>query len=137
MVWLLLLHIVAVLCWCASLLYLPALIVSSASQQSTSVQQRLMDVVVMIYKLFTTPAALIAIISGTTLFLLEEIADSWLILKLTLVFFLVLCHAFSGWIILHNQQASYKKVILSCLFLGIGIVTLILAIIWVVLTKPF
>lgn len=137
MLWLLLLHIVAVLSWCASLLYLPALIASWASQQSATSQQRLMDVVVLIYRLFMTPAALIAIVTGTTIFLLEEIAESWLILKLTLVFFLVLCHAFSGWIILHDQRASSQKLVLSCILLGAGIVILILAILWVMLTKPF
>ena len=137
MLWLLLLHIIAVLCWCASLLYLPALIISSTSQQPATSQQRLMDIVVMIYRLFTTPAALIAIVSGTSIFLLEEIAESWLTLKLTLVFFLVLCHAFSGWIILQNQRLSYQKLVLPCILLGVGIVMLILTIIWVVLTKPF
>lgn len=137
MPWLLLLHISAVVCWCGTLLYLPALIASTASQQTTTEQQRHVAVVLMIYRVFMTPAALIAIVSGTALFMVGEIADYWLILKLTLVATLVLCHALSGWIILLTQQASDRNITLPCALLGGGVVTLILIIIWVVLTKPF
>lgn len=137
MLWLLLLHISAVVCWCGTLLYLPALIAITASQQTTVEQQRHVAVVLMIYKLFMTPAALIAITSGTALFMVGEIVDLWLVLKLTLVVILVLCHGLSGWVILLTQKASDRNVTLPCTLLGAGVVTLILVIIGVVLTKPF
>jgi protoporphyrinogen IX oxidase len=138
MLWLLLLHISAVVCWCGSLLYLPALIASTtASQQTTTEQQRHVAVVHIIYKLFTTPAALVAITSGTAIFLVGEIVDSWLILKLTLVVALVMCHALIGWIIVLMQKAFYSYLTLLCALIGGGVVMLILIIIGVVLTKPF
>lgn len=137
MLWLLLLHISAVLCWCASLLYLPALIISTATEQTTSDQKGFVAVVVTIFRLIMTPAALIAIVSGTAMFLLGGIADHWLVLKLTLVSTLVLGHALSGWIVLQMQQQSRINITLPCTLLGAGVVILILAIIWVVLTKPF
>ncbi len=137
MLWLLLLHISAVVCWCGSLLYLPALIASTASQQTSIEQQRHVAVVLIIYRLFTTPAALIAITSGTAIFLVGEIVESWLILKLTLVVSLVMCHALIGWIIVLMQKAFHSYLTLLCALIGGGVVMLILIIIGVVLTKPF
>jgi len=69
MLWLLLLHISAVVCWCGSLLYLPALIAGTASQQTDIEQERQQAVMLIAYRLFSTPAALIAIASGTVLFI--------------------------------------------------------------------
>jgi protoporphyrinogen IX oxidase len=137
MLWLLLLHISAVLFWCGSLLYLPALIASTASQKTVIEQQSHLAVTLSIYRLFVTPVALIAIASGTAIFFTACIIDLWLVLKLTLVSTLVLCHGLLGWLILHTQKAPYKDVTLQCVLLASGIVLQILAIIWVVLSKPF
>ncbi|MCO6432891.1 CopD family protein [Nitrosomonas nitrosa] len=137
MLWLLLLHISAVLCWCGTLLYLPALIAGTTSLQSTSEQQRHVSMVLTIYRSILTPAALIAIVSGTTLFVAGEIADAWLILKLTLVATLVLCHALMGWMILLVQESSNRNIAPFCALIGAGTIILVLSIIWVVLTKPF
>ena len=137
MLWLLLLHISAVLCWCGTLLYLPALIAGTTSLQSTSEQQRHIRMVLTIYRSILTPAALIAIVSGTTLFVVGDIADTWLILKLTLVATLVLCHALMGWMILLVQESSNRNIAPFCALIGAGTIILILSIIWVVLTKPF
>ncbi|MCW5602117.1 CopD family protein [Nitrosomonas sp.] len=137
MLWLLLLHISAVLCWCGTLLYLPALIAGTTSLQSTSEQQHHVSMVLTIYRLILTPAALITIVSGTTLFVVGEIADTWLILKLTLVATLVLCHALMGWMILLVQESSNRNIAPFCALIGAGTIILILSIIWVVLTKPF
>lgn len=137
MLWLLLLHISAVLCWCGTLLYLPALIAGTTSLQSTSEQQHHVSMVLTIYRLILTPAALIAIVSGTTLFVVGEIADTWLILKLTLVATLVLCHALMGWMILLVQESSNRNIAPFCALIGAGTIILVLSIIWVVLTKPF
>ena len=100
-------------------------------------QQRHITMVLTIYRLILTPAALIAIVSGTTLFVVGEIADTWLILKLTLVATLVLCHALMGWMILLVQESSNRNIAPFCALIGAGTIILILSIIWVVLTKPF
>ncbi|MGG7056347.1 CopD family protein [Nitrosomonas sp. ANs5] len=137
MLWLLLLHISAVICWCGSLLYLPALIASTASQKTGIEQQSHLAVTLAIFRLFVTPVALITIASGTAIFFTAGITDLWLVLKLTLVTTLVLCHGLVGWLILRTQTAPYKDVTLQCVLLASGVVLLILAIIWVVLSKPF
>lgn len=137
MLWLLLLHISAVVCWCGSLLYLLALIAGTSSQQTIIEQQHYQSLTYGIFSLLATPAALAAIVSGTALFITAGITELWLILKLSLVIALVGCHALSGWTLLRTQQEPYKNVTLSCALLGTGVVILIPAIIWIVLTKPF
>ncbi|WP_305907433.1 CopD family protein [Methylomarinum sp. Ch1-1] len=137
MLWLLLLHISAVICWCGSLLYLPALIAETSSQATIDEPQRHLASTLNVFTLFATPAALTAIVSGTALFLTGGITDLWLILKLTLVAALVLCHALSGWIVLSTEKDPDKNVVLPCVLVGIVVAMLIPAILWVVLTKPF
>ncbi|WP_340120782.1 CopD family protein [Methylobacter svalbardensis] len=136
MLWLLLLHISAVVCWCGSLLYLPALIAGTASQQTDIERERQQSLMLMVYRLFSTPAALIAIASGTALFITGGITGLWLILKLSLVSTLVFCHALSGWMMLLTQKMPDKNVTLSCVLLIIVVAILIPSIVWVVLTKP-
>lgn len=136
MLWLLLLHISAVLCWCGSLLYLPALIAGMASRQTDIERERQQILMFMVYRLFSTPAALITIASGTALFITGGISEHWLIFKLTLVTALVICHALSGWIMLLTQKMPFKMTMFSCVLLRVGAAILIPAIVWVVLTKP-
>jgi uncharacterized membrane protein len=133
--WLLLLHISAVVCWCSSLLYLPALIAGTVSQQTDIERERQQTLMLMVYRLFSTPTALIAIASGTVLFITGGITELWLILKLSLVSALVFCHALSGWMLL-TQKMPGKNVTLSCVLLIIVVAILIPSIVWVVLTKP-
>lgn len=135
MLWLLLLHISAVVCWCSSLLYLPALIAGTVSQQTDIERERQQTLMLMVYRLFSTPTALIAIASGTVLFITGGITELWLILKLSLVSALVFCHALSGWMLL-TQKMPGKNVTLSCVLLIIVVAILIPSIVWVVLTKP-
>ncbi len=137
MLWLLLLHISAVVCWCSSLLYLPALIADTSAQKKTTEQRHNQVVTLKIFRLLATPAALIAIATGTTIFIIGSIADHWLILKLTLIVALVLCHAICGWTILNLQKISQKILKRTCTLLSVVSALLIPSIIWVVLTKPF
>jgi protoporphyrinogen IX oxidase len=137
MLWLLLLHISAVVFWCGSLLYVPALIAGMTSLQTTSERKRQLDLMLTVFRLVSTPTALIAIASGTALFITGGITELWLILKLTLVSALVLCHACSGWVILYVQKIPDKKIMLACVMLGTVVTVLVPAIVSVVLLKPF
>lgn len=137
MLWLLLLHISAVVCWCGSLLYLFALTAGVSSQPTMDEQQRHLALLLKIFSRLATPAALIGIISGTALFLTDSITGLWLILKLTLVTALVLCHAVGGWIILSAEKTPARDFTLPSALTGLTVVTLIPVIVWVVLTKPF
>lgn len=134
----LLIHIAALITWCASLLYLPALIAGIHTEQIQidEPQNKYGSVARFVFTYIATPSALIAIISGTVVFLFNRTIEVWLIAKLTLVAGLVIAHAFAGLLLLHTQDRSTKPIRRWCLILSAASCVLIVAIIWVVLAKP-
>src|SRR5690606_40114597 len=87
-----LLHLAALLCWCGALLYLPALIAAGTRRSDALFYRDHAHLRRMVFTLVSTPAALLAIGSGTALFLRDAIFECWLIVKLTTVAGMVLCH---------------------------------------------
>lgn len=138
MVWILVLHIAALLFWCAALLYLSSLIVGMANAKTeiTGSPQHYDSVARFVFTHIATPAAVLAIIFGTLLFLIETIVAPWLIVKLTLVSALVLTHALSGILVLRLERDSGQPLRLWCWLLAAVCCALMLAIVWIVLAKP-
>jgi protoporphyrinogen IX oxidase len=135
MPWLKLLHIAAVIVWCGSLLYLPAAI--AAAGRGTRAGHRH----ALVRGLFTTvvtPAALVAVVSGTAVFVLQGPLAPWLIAKLALVGLLVLSHAACGLLILRIQhgKAALGGERRKCIALGLLMLSGLLGIAWLVLRKP-
>jgi len=133
--WLKLLHITAVIVWCGALLYLPAAIAAAAgrpaSAQAAPMPLRLL------FTGLATPAALIAIISGTTIFLLSGPIAPWLIVKLAVVSLLVLGHAACGWLVLRSEKGPGSHLRVACAGIGVLSMTWLGTIAWLVLHKPF
>lgn len=138
MLWILALHIIALLFWAAALLYLPALIAGVAAGRTEIIEShhRHASVARFVCTHVATPAALVAIISGTVVFLLDRTVEIWLIVKLTLVTGLVVCHTLAGLLILRAEGEGGKPVRLWCWLLGIVLCVLMTAIVWIVLAKP-
>lgn len=138
MLWFLMLHIMALVVWCASLLYLPALIagIHTARIEIVEPYSKYGSVARFVFTHIATPAALIAIISGTIVFLLNRTIEVWLIVKLTLVTGLVVGHTLAGLLLLHTQDRNSKPIRRWCLILSGALCVLMAAIIWVVLAKP-
>lgn len=139
MLWLLIFHISTMLLWCASLIYMPALAAGVFSRKTDIEQHERRFIPRHIFTLVATPLALLTIIFGTLIFLINGTTSVWLILKLTLVSALVVCHVLNGWLILHIEKPGempppHLREI--CLILGIVSASLIAAIIWLVLAKP-
>jgi protoporphyrinogen IX oxidase len=164
MLWFLTLHIGAMLFWCGTLLYLPALISAgerararaeaashaqspvrsdSTTEASPQPDPSLMpgellheeeSVARFIYTRITTPAAVTAIIAGTLIFLPGYRIDIWLVAKLTLVAALVVCHVLLGVMVLRAEEE--KPVIAGSRVLQGVASVLMLGIIWLVLRKP-
>src|SRR5690606_28173585 len=80
-----LLHFAALICWCGALLYLPALIAAGTRRSDDLFYRDHAHLTRMIFTLVATPAALLAIGSGTLLLLQDERFGFWLILKLSTV----------------------------------------------------
>ncbi|RZL62854.1 MAG: hypothetical protein EOP81_14920 [Variovorax sp.] len=136
MPWLKLLHISAVIVWCGALLYLPAAVVAAgvpvngaASSGSPPLRR--------IFTGVATPAALIAIASGSAIFLLQGPLVPWLIAKLALVALLVLGHGACGMLILRVERNERRGLHGLGVAVSVTTVAWLLGIAWLVLAKPF
>lgn len=138
MIWFLALHIIALIIWCAALLYLPELIAGVHSRQTAinEPEHRYGSVARFLFTTIATPAGLFAIILGTLVFLLNRTVEVWLIAKLTLVTGLVVCHALAGLLLMHTQGRSEKPIAGWCRILSVMLWGLMGGIIWIVLAKP-
>lgn len=131
-------HIAALLLWAAALLYLPALIAASSRQRAalTEPPDPHDSVARFFFTHMATPSALVAIIAGTAVFLVDRNTQPWLILKLSLVSLLAVCHVLLGLLVLRSEDPKGRPIARWCALLGITVLLLLLAITWVVLAKP-
>lgn len=132
-----LLHFMTLICWCGALLYLPAMIAAGTRSSDELFYRDHAHLTRAVFNLVATPAALLAIGSGTALFLRDAIFDTWLIIKLTTVAGMVICHALCGVLVLRIERMPEPSVNRDCLVIGVLIAVLISATLWLVLAKPF
>ncbi len=132
------LHIVALLFWCASLLYLPAMLLAGARvRKETPFEVPVPQLLHFLFTHVATPFALLAIASGTLLFIIEQLIGSWLILKLAAVSGMVMCHVMCGFLVERLQRGQRRFVApISALIIGVAAV-LMIAVLILVLSKPF
>jgi putative membrane protein len=123
MPWLLTFHIIALLCWCGALLYLPALLVACYSQPAplSNAAPRPHDTRLprVAYSGIATPAALTAIILGTLVFVRYR-----------------LLHLLAGWLMIRAEQGQRRHLKRYCYLLVLLMTTTMTAIVWLVLAKP-
>lgn len=131
-----LLHFAALLAWCGTLLYLPALIAAGTRHGEPAFYRDHAHILRQVFTLVSSPAALVAIVSGTALFLGAASLAPWLILKLSAVALLVVCHALCGVLILKIERRPEGKVRLQCAAVAGFAVVLVGATLWLVLAKP-
>ena len=138
MPWLKLLHISAVVVWCGALLYLPALIAAATTAPSAArdVQPRWSSLPRRVFIGLATPAALLAIVSGTLIFVSQGLLAPWLMFKLGGVGLLVLGHGACGLLVLRSERGQRRGVRLACQGILILTVLCLLGIAWLVLRKP-
>jgi protoporphyrinogen IX oxidase len=130
--WLKLLHLSAVTVWCGALLYLP-LALAAAGEDDRMTQQRVLR---LLFSSIATPAALVAIASGTLIFLWQGPLAPWLVAKLAVVALLVLMHASLGLLVLRSERGDAPVRCLACLAVFSASVLALGATAWLVLAKP-
>lgn len=138
MPWLKLLHIGAVIVWCGALLYLPLMLAlaatpSSAASPAPALQRQGPR---QVFIGLATPAALMAIGSGTLIIGLHGPVVPWLMFKLGVVGLLVLGHGVCGLLVLRTERGELGGVrpVSRCVL--VLLVACLLAIAWLVLRKP-
>jgi len=134
--WLKLLHISAVIVWCGSLLYLPMLIRTTAAPAAGLASGLSLpgQWPRNVYIGVCTPAALVAIGSGTLLFVSQGLIAPWLMFKLFAVGLLVLGHGACGLLLLRAEAGQVGECKL-CLALTAAVLIVLLAVAWLVLGK--
>jgi putative membrane protein len=140
MPWLKLLHITTVIIWCGALLYLCLWVAGAAAAQREQplAQQSLVPVRLLraLYTWVATPAALLAIASGTLIFVWHDVLAVWLMAKLGLVGLLVLGHGASGLLVLRVEAGRWRGTGLSAQGIVWTSLLWLGAIAWLVLRKP-
>lgn len=137
MPWLKLLHLSAVIVWCGALLYLPAMIAAAATlavPDAARAMPRPLPRSVFIG--VATPAALLAIVSGTLIFVSQGLLAPWLMFKLAIVGLLVLSHGLCGMLVLRTERGQHDGVRMACRLLTLSILVWLLGIAWLALSKP-
>jgi uncharacterized membrane protein len=136
--WLKLLHIGAVVVWCGALLYLPPMIAAATTGRpgARDVQAPWPSLPRGVFNALATPAALLAIASGTLIFVTQGPLAPWLMFKLAGVGVLVLGHGACGVLLLRAERAQHRGVRPACSAVTVLTVLCLLGIAWLVLRKP-
>lgn len=135
-VWLKALHVSALVIWCGGILVLPILFAHRPAVAGRPELWRLQALIRFAYTVLISPAAFVAVVSGTALVFLREVFTAWFAAKLLAVGLLTILHIRFGYVILglFDDGARYQawRMWLS---ISAGAVV-VAAILWLVLAKP-
>ena len=136
MIWLKTLHLAAIAIWSAGLVCLPGLYVQRARVGSRESRHRLQAMVRFLYVAVASPAAFVAIASGTALIFVRQTFEPWFSLKLALVGVMVTVHILTGLVVVRLFEAGGVYPVWR--FVAVTALTLlvVMAILAVVLAKP-
>ncbi|PZP42125.1 MAG: hypothetical protein DI601_19295 [Azospirillum brasilense] len=134
--WLKILHIATLSVWCAGLLGLPLLYARRPLVAEGGPLFELQAFTRFLFVTLVSPAAFLAIGSGTALIFLRDTFTLWFAAKLLAVGVLALLHLLNGYVVLHlfgNPHLLWRGA--NAGLTGLTLLT-ILAILWLVLDKP-
>lgn len=136
LVLLLALHITGLVVWCGALLYLPTLVASGSLRELDATSVNAFALNRTVFTRIATPAALFSIVTGSALFLLDRQLGLWLMMKLTAVTGMVVCHALVGVLILRQERDPSRRHGLPAAMLTGFSALLMSVVLWLVLAKP-
>ncbi|OWJ69312.1 hypothetical protein CDV50_18640 [Haematobacter massiliensis] len=134
--WLKLIHIAAISLWAFGLMALPPMLMQRNRVAGDAALHNLHRATRYYYLVFLSPAAAIAVISGTALIFLAQVYSPWFAAKLAFVAVLCMMHGLAAGRILKvfGEEARYPRWMgFMSLFVTIGTVGIIL---FLVLGKP-
>lgn len=129
-------HIAAIAIWAAGVVSLPGLYVQRAHVKDRDALLRLQSLVRFAYVAVISPAAFLAVMTGTALIFLRQTFEPWFSVKLAFVAVLAVFHVLTGLVVirLFREGEVYPvwRFVLATVLSG-GVVV---AIFFVVLAKP-
>ena len=129
-------HLAAIAIWSGGLLALPFLFWQRRGLAAGPDLDRLHRITRLVYVELTSPAAFIAIASGTALIFLQATFAEWFTTKMVLVGLMAMLHVVAGLVIHQLFSPSGRFGRFSFVALATTYAVLITAIVWVVLAKP-
>ncbi|MGF6573055.1 putative membrane protein [Paraburkholderia sp. GAS333] len=129
-------HLAAIALWSGGLIVLPFLFWQRRALTSGAELDRLHRITRLVYVELTSPAAFVAIASGTALIFLQATFVEWFSLKMVLVGIMAMLHVVAGLVMLNLFLPDGRFSRLSGVALMSAYVVVIVAIIWIVLAKP-
>jgi len=129
-------HLGAIALWSGGLIALPFLFLQRGTIEAGLDLDRLHRVTRLVYVELASPAAFVAIGSGTALIFLQATFAEWFSLKMVLVGIMAMLHVVAGLILMQLFLPKGKFTMLSYAGLMSAYIVLIAAILWIVLAKP-
>ncbi|TCM13024.1 putative membrane protein [Novosphingobium sp. PhB165] len=129
-------HLAAIAIWSSGLIIMPFLFWQRRNIEPGPELERLHRLTRFVFVGMTSPAAFIAIGSGTALIFLQTTFLEWFSLKMALVSLMVMLHVVAGLVLAHLFEPGKSFRRFSYVALTSSYLVLITAIIWVVLAKP-
>jgi protoporphyrinogen IX oxidase len=129
-------HLAAIAIWSAGLIVLPFMFRQRRALELGWELDRLHRMTRFVYVEIASPAAFVAIASGTALIFLQATFQEWFSTKMVLVAAMAMLHVVAGLVLGRLFLADGRFGRVSCVALSSGYIVLITAIIWIVLAKP-
>lgn len=130
------LHVATLLVWCAGLLALPLTLRWHDPDHSPGAQDRLLQITRGTYIWLATPAAVVAIGSGTGLMFAREVFVPWMFAKLVVVAVMVVVHVRVGLAVEKLKEAPHKAPAPRAVWLAMAAAITISGVLLLVLSKP-
>jgi protoporphyrinogen IX oxidase len=130
------LHVAAISLWTAGLVSLPALYVQRASVADRDALHRLQKIVRFSYVTIVSPAAFVAVMSGTGLIFLRQVYAPWFSVKMMCVGALVILHVLTGLVIIRLFREGEIYPVWRFLMVTVVTCGIVAAILIIVLAKP-
>jgi protoporphyrinogen IX oxidase len=134
--WLKAIHISTLAIWCAGLIVLPTLYAQRSLVTTGPDLDRLHRFTRSIFVKVTSPAAFVAIATGTALIFVRQVFTEWMLLKLAVVGLLVVIHVWSGHLVVHLFEPRRRYSRLRQILLTAITLTVVMAVLLLVLAKP-
>ena len=137
--WIKALHIVSVVCWFAGLFYLPRLFVYHAQSQDSISQERFVIMERKLYRGIMLPAMIASLVFGIWLLSLTPgfLSQGWMHAKLTLVVLLIGYHHMCGAQLKRFARGENKRSHVFYRWFNEAPVLVLLAVVILVVVKPF
>ena len=129
-------HLATIAVWSGGLIVLPLLFWQRRHVANVAELEQLHRITRFVYVVMTSPAAFVAIGTGTALIFLQTTFREWFSLKMVLVGAMVMLHVLAGLTAARVFGPNGRFGTYACAALTSIYVLVIVAILWVVLAKP-